>query len=94
MAVFKGNHVNSKEHVDSIVSKEIVDNIFGSHDIEEKYHRLAIKGLYLQMNPNAFGGSMKNDLDSIREKVLPKFLAVEKMVAEGNAFCKAQGWTH
>jgi hypothetical protein len=93
MAIFKGNQVNSKEHVDHIVKKEII-GIFGSAENEAKYHRLALRGLYLQANPQAFGGSKQADIISIREKVLPKFLAVEKIVEEGNVFCKSQGWTH
>lgn len=91
MAVFKGHEVHSKSYVDAIVREEI-RKIFGSVEGEMKYHRLSMTGLYLQINHNAFGGSRQNDMISIREKVLPKFLAVEKIVKEGNDFCKEQGW--
>lgn len=42
----------------------------------------------MQLNPNAFGGIRQKDIVSIREKVLPKFLEVSKVVEEGNEFCK------
>ena len=93
MPLFRGNQVDSKEHVDSIVRDKILE-IFGSRENEAKYHRLSLRGLYLQMNPNAFGGSKNDEIVKIREKVLPKFLAVEKIVEEGNDFCKKQGWCH
>lgn len=92
MPQFKGINVNTKEHVDHIV-KEEVKKIFGSDENENKFHRLAITGLYLMMNQNAFGGSRKDEIVKIREIVLPKFLEVEKIVKEGNDFCKTQGWT-
>lgn len=80
-----------KEHLNMLIKRKIFE-VFGSVEEEMKYHRLAMKGLYLQMNPQAFGGSMKEETEKIRQKVMPKFLEVEKIVQEGNDFCKQMGW--
>ena len=88
---FGNIQVNDKEHLNFLIRRKIFE-VFGSQEEELKYHRLAVKGLYLQLNSNANGGSVNGEIEKIKQKVMPKFLEVEKIVQEGNDLCKQAGW--
>lgn len=91
MAIFYGIEVRSKADVDKITTDRI-DSLFGSQAEELKFHRLALTGFYLQLNPMAQGGSRSKEIQPIIEMVLPKFVEVEKIIREGREFNKEQGW--
>lgn len=91
MANYQGKEVNSKKDVDKITAERI-NAIFGSTEEEMKFHRLALTGFYLQINPQAFAGSRNSEIQEIIEKILPKFVEVEKIIREGREFNKLQGW--
>lgn len=91
MASFQGKEVKSKTDVDKITTDRI-NALFGSPEEEKKYHRLALTGFYLQINPNMQGGSRNKEIQPIIEKVLPKFVEVEKIIREGKEFNELQGW--
>ena len=89
--MFHGIEVNSKADVDEVTTDRI-NSLFGSPAEEMKFHRLALIGFYLQMNPMAQGGSRKGEIQPIIEKVLPKFIEIEKIIREGKEFNALQGW--
>lgn len=91
MLMYHGSEVRSKSDVDKITGDRI-NSLFGSPAEELKFHRLALTGFYLQLNPMAQGGSRKCEIQPIIEKVLPKFIEIEKIVREGREFNKDQGW--
>ena len=91
MALFHGVEVKSKADVDKITTDRI-DLLFGSPAEEKKFHRLALTGFYLQMNPMAQGGSRRSEIQPIIEKVLPRFIEIEKIIREGKEFNALQGW--
>ena len=91
MPMFGGIEVKSKADVDKATADRI-NSLFESQAEELKFHRLALTGFYLQMNPMAQGGSRKSEIQPIIEKVLPKFIEIEKIISEGREFNKEQGW--
>lgn len=90
--MFHGAEVRSKADVDEVTADRI-NSLFGSQAEEIKFHRLALTGFYLQMNPMAQGGSRQKEIQPIIEKVLPRFIEIEKIVREGREFNKEQGWS-
>ena len=89
--LYYGKEVNSKADVDKITSERIAA-VYGSPEEELKYHRLAMTGFYIQINPNMQGGSRKQEIQQIIEKVLPKMFEIEGIISEGKKFNKSQGW--
>jgi len=91
MPIFHSTEVRSKADVDKVTTDRI-NSLFDSPADEMKFHRLALTGFYLQMNPMAQGGSRRAEIQPIIEKVLPKFVEIEKIIREGREFNKEQRW--
>lgn len=89
--MFHGAEVRSKADVDEVTADRI-NSLFDSPADELKFHRLALTGFYLQMNPMAQGGSRQKEIQPIIEKVLPKFIEIESIIREGKEFNALQGW--
>ncbi len=91
MPIFNGIEVRSKADVDIVVTNRI-NSLFGSPAEEMKFHRLALTGFYLQLNPMVQGGSRRVEIQPIIEKVLPRFIEIENIIREGREFNKERGW--
>lgn len=91
MPLYCGHEVRSKEEVDRITAQRI-SGVFGSRDEEMKFHREAMLGLYLTINPNAFGGSRSKEFAAIGDRLLNANKKIEDVIREGKEFKKSQGW--
>jgi len=91
MPLYCGHEVCSEEDVDRITSQRI-NGFFGGRDEEMKFHREALLGLYLAINPKAFGGSRNSEFSAIGDRLLNANKNIEEILREGKEFKKSQGW--